>query len=729
MNVRVVTALAGVIASTWCIGAPPKEPLDRPRADFSHVPMPVDASRVAGLHKEFPNAILEVPAGTIQPILGVPMTGVREPGADDGLEEIEHPFPNLPPEYIGERWRASSMPDRAAAGEQRATPLMQDFAGPGPNGLSPPDPDLACGPEHVVAVTNDDFAIYDKCGVELFRRDIEDFLGTDPAYLVFDPKVIYDPWNGRWVMLWLKSLKSNEESTLVVVVSEGGTPWGLGGWWWYDFPAVQDAGTDVASWADYYDLGYSRDFLQASGNQFEFPDGAGNQPFRWARLFQFIKSQVYNAQAANYAYYYNLTNPSGSQTFAPRAAKQQVDYGHDYDGVFLNSRTGGSNLITIWKWANAYNGDSLSGADIAVADYDNPPDAQQPDGNLLDVIDSRMMPCVLTYDYFGASGVGLFSSLNATRDGRSSARLYKFDPINNTVLLDWDFWGDGWWYWFASPAADYSGNCYWVFTRTGPAAGREAEMRYVDYAFGAFSNSSAGVMDGTGSIGPCFDDNGFLTGCRWGDYFGGEIDWGDYFGNFSDPGQPMKAWLFAEYAVPDDWRTHVAATSVWSQGNLSAVTPSSTWTITGPQGGPWDSTSRNYTLTNSGQVGLTWRVTSLPSWLYVNDDSGQAYNGDTTVTVFLDVAEVNGYAPGTYSDTITFSDCYNGGNSYNRSVRLVVEGTCAADCDENGTLNIFDFLCFQTAFGNGDPAADCDNSGTLNLFDFLCFQTLFGNGC
>jgi len=56
-------------------------------------------------------------------------------------------------------------------------------------------------------------------------------------------------------------------------------------------------------------------------------------------------------------------------------------------------------------------------------------------------------------------------------------------------------------------------------------------------------------------------------------------------------------------------------------------------------------------------------------------------------------------------------------------------GECVADCDGSGTLNIFDFLCFQTAFGNGDPEADCDDNGNLNIFDFLCFQTAFGNGC
>jgi hypothetical protein len=74
-----------------------------------------------------------------------------------------------------------------------------------------------------------------------------------------------------------------------------------------------------------------------------------------------------------------------------------------------------------------------------------------------------------------------------------------------------------------------------------------------------------------------------------------------------------------------------------------------------------------------------------------------------------------------------WSDNVLGGGS--EAIAEPVGGECIADCDGNGTLNVFDFLCFQTAFGNGDMSADCDGNGSLNVFDFLCFQTAFGNGC
>ncbi len=63
-------------------------------------------------------------------------------------------------------------------------------------------------------------------------------------------------------------------------------------------------------------------------------------------------------------------------------------------------------------------------------------------------------------------------------------------------------------------------------------------------------------------------------------------------------------------------------------------------------------------------------------------------------------------------------------------------GVCYADCDQStgaGVLDIFDFLCFQNSFVNGEPyACDCDTTtgnGVCDIFDFLCFQDAFVAGC
>ena len=66
--------------------------------------------------------------------------------------------------------------------------------------------------------------------------------------------------------------------------------------------------------------------------------------------------------------------------------------------------------------------------------------------------------------------------------------------------------------------------------------------------------------------------------------------------------------------------------------------------------------------------------------------------------------------------------------------KATVDVTCYADCDQStgiGTIDIFDFLCFQNSFVNGEAyACDCDLSGQrCDIFDFLCFQNAFVSGC
>ena len=60
---------------------------------------------------------------------------------------------------------------------------------------------------------------------------------------------------------------------------------------------------------------------------------------------------------------------------------------------------------------------------------------------------------------------------------------------------------------------------------------------------------------------------------------------------------------------------------------------------------------------------------------------------------------------------------------------LFQEAGCFPDCDGDGALTFFDFLCFQSEFGAGRSGADCDGDDELTFFDFLCFQTAFASGC
>jgi len=54
---------------------------------------------------------------------------------------------------------------------------------------------------------------------------------------------------------------------------------------------------------------------------------------------------------------------------------------------------------------------------------------------------------------------------------------------------------------------------------------------------------------------------------------------------------------------------------------------------------------------------------------------------------------------------------------------------CPPDCNQDGLLNVLDFICFQALFAAGDLAADVNGDNALNILDFIAFQQAFQAGC
>lgn len=62
-------------------------------------------------------------------------------------------------------------------------------------------------------------------------------------------------------------------------------------------------------------------------------------------------------------------------------------------------------------------------------------------------------------------------------------------------------------------------------------------------------------------------------------------------------------------------------------------------------------------------------------------------------------------------------------------VEVGASSFCETDCDESGSLNVFDYICFGEAFANQDPYADCDGSGGFSIFDYICYGSAYAAGC
>ncbi len=86
--------------------------------------------------------------------------------------------------------------------------------------------------------------------------------------------------------------------------------------------------------------------------------------------------------------------------------------------------------------------------------------------------------------------------------------------------------------------------------------------------------------------------------------------------------------------------------------------------------------------------------------------------------------------PGSYVLASTFATHTNGLPVVEvGDLTMLLKKSCYADCEGDGDLDVFDFLCFQSEWAAKTAYGDCENDGDWDVFDFLCFQSAYANGC
>lgn len=124
----------------------------------------------------------------------------------------------------------------------------------------PPDPHMAAGPNHLIAVVNSSFQIYDKTGTALSGIvEADAFLGVVPVCNgTFDPTVVYDEESDRFGMVW-----DANGTHMCVAVTQTGDPVN-DPWWVYGFAATPFGG----EFFDYPHTGVGDNYIVVGSNQF-----------------------------------------------------------------------------------------------------------------------------------------------------------------------------------------------------------------------------------------------------------------------------------------------------------------------------------------------------------------------------------------------------------------------------------------------------------------------------
>ena len=212
----------------------------------------------------------------------------------------------------------------------------------GGGGNVPPDPELAVGPNHVIAVVNVALEIYNKNGNSLVGpTTFASFFNSDPNCTgVFDPNALYDEEADRY-MVGIDA----DGFYYCIGVSQTGDP--TGNWNIYSFP--------TASGADFFDYphaGVGRDAIYMGANIFD-------TGFKESRVWAFDKWAMYNGASAA-----GVSKPLPTSEDTPQPLNlhgwQQNTWPTSGPHYFFTETDYNGATYSVWSWANPFGGTSPS---------------------------------------------------------------------------------------------------------------------------------------------------------------------------------------------------------------------------------------------------------------------------------------------------------------------------------------------------------------------------------
>lgn len=149
---------------------------------------------------------------------------------------------------------------------------IDEAVGGGPSGTFtiPPDTTGAVGLDKVVTVLNNNFVVQDKTtGAQLSLVGLSAFWSSTGATGVFDPRVLYDPYNHRWLVAAVSNAQTANSSVLFGVSN---SPDPEGTFMLVRFIAGCAPGSPgcnaAGGWADFPMLGFNKNWLAIGWNQF-----------------------------------------------------------------------------------------------------------------------------------------------------------------------------------------------------------------------------------------------------------------------------------------------------------------------------------------------------------------------------------------------------------------------------------------------------------------------------
>lgn len=441
--------------------------------------------------------------------------GEPQPGFTSGVPELEDgvSFIDAPVAAPGPDSFVPNVPN--APGD-----ILRNFNGQVASGWRPPDPVLAVGPRHVLEVVNSGFTIFTKDGnVERFYTDLETFFApvrastpipcTTANCFVFDPRVLFSPAHGKFVMFALARDDFNQRSYLFFAISQTNNP--LGGWWQY---FTYDPGGNNA-WVDYSGLSADPWGVYFTGNEFFWAGG-----FKHSILIS-IRPNVFSGTWNGGWVFTNLTwdEPGNPKVFEVQpAVLNYALFPGDEATFFVNTfNSSGSKLCLKKLTGDRGSSPLLETFDGTVAAYADPGLARQPAPGADDI---EMF-------YAGAQNAvysqrHVYVALNDAGTNQSGFYVSKFNVDTLTQIRNVTSYSADLYYYYPNIALVGDSNSPMV----GVALSYSGNAQFASGAVKLFENF---LTDSSGNFwataGGSATYNSYVDGRnRWGDYLGAVRD-------------------------------------------------------------------------------------------------------------------------------------------------------------------------------------------------------------
>jgi hypothetical protein len=438
----------------------------------------------------------------------------------------------------------------------------------------PPDPYCAAGPDHVIVIGNCVIEWRPKQGfadAPQYRSSLQAFFaqglpapspnpgpGTTLGTATFDPKVLYDQYAGRFVVITLErwdtaSGNASNQSRILVAVSKTSDP--NGGFWFHAIDSKVNIG-GVDGWADYPGFAVDDKAVYITNNLFQFVSLGGS--FQGVRLWIINKTTAYNGPDNGLTFLIRNPYATGgvATTTQPAHMFGAVPNGSGGRplGTFLVAYSGltdGTNeyvqFVEVTDPLAAAGGPFFAVQQLNLGNLEDTnlamPDAPQLGSSFqIETNDRRLLNAVWRANHLYCTAT--IRPLSGPDAAQATARWWRFNTANTTALTQADAGnagaedlGAGTHTFFPQVMVDEDGNMALGFSASNAAI--YAGAYYATRA----TTDPAGTLTATGTLAAGMDYyKRFFSGTR--------NRWGDYSGLALDPSNEIDFWVFNEYAGP-----------------------------------------------------------------------------------------------------------------------------------------------------------------------------------